>query len=65
MIEKIPNTDYIPWPMCRIGKEMERRWESKGVRMLDVVKALNFETPLTWLDLEAYRRRVLNGNHNR
>lgn len=63
MIEKIPNTYYIPWPMCAAGKKMERIWESKNIRTLDVIKALQFETPLTWLDLEAYRRRVLNGNH--
>jgi hypothetical protein len=47
----------IAWPSTPEGQALRERWLTSGFSEEQVVAELHYETPLTWLDLEAYRRR--------
>lgn len=48
---------HAVWPNCRQGVILHMKWMKSKLREEEVEKELNFDTPLTWLDLDAYRRR--------
>jgi hypothetical protein len=46
------------WPQAPEGQVMHEKWQESNLDEEIVVAELNFATTITWLDLEAYRRRT-------